>query len=123
MKYRKSVVDAIIQSIQNGATVMQACEAAGIDPRTFYRWRKKYKEVEELYEMALDSRVQIVEDSLFKRAVEGNVTAIIFFLMNRAPDRWKDRHELSVQADEKVRFAGVELPDYLKPKNEDPSQE
>jgi hypothetical protein len=34
---------------------------------------------------------ELVEDALVMAARSGNVTAMIFYLTNRAPDRWQDR--------------------------------
>ena len=35
----------------------------------------------------------MVENALFKNAIEGNVTAQIFWLKNRKPDKWRDKPE------------------------------
>ena len=37
-----------------------------------------------------------VEDALFSNALNGNKTAQIFFLKNRAPERWKDMKTVEV---------------------------
>ena len=44
-----------------------------------------------------------VENALYKAAINGNVTAMIFFLKNRRPDKWRDRkeaNEIELQAKE-----------------------
>lgn len=48
----------------------------------------------------LDAHAEI-EDALFKAATTGNITACIFYLKNRCPERWKDvnRFEGAVQQD------------------------
>ena len=35
-----------------------------------------------------------VEKSLYFQALKGNTTAMIFWLKNRQPDQWRDRHEV-----------------------------
>jgi hypothetical protein len=35
-----------------------------------------------------------VENSLYQMALDGNVTAAIFYLKNRRPDRWRDVHNI-----------------------------
>ena len=37
----------------------------------------------------------MVENALFKNAIEGNTTAQIFWLKNRRPDKWRDKREHS----------------------------
>ena len=44
-----------------------------------------------------------VENALYKAAINGNVTAMIFWLKNRKPHGWKDRkeaQEIELQAKE-----------------------
>jgi len=86
----KSHLAAILESLTNGATITEACKAAGIERSTLWRWQQKYPSVREAVEFALQARIEIVEDALFKKAAMGHVTAMIFWLCNRAPDRWRN---------------------------------
>ena len=45
-----------------------------------------------------------IENALFKSALDGNVTAQIFWLKNRRPDKWRDRQESKVDLTEAVRI-------------------
>lgn len=61
---------------------------------TFWRWRRANKRLAELCLQVTESRVTIVEDALFKSAIDPvnpSVTAQMFFLTRRAGDRWPDR--------------------------------
>lgn len=40
---------------------------------------------------------ELVEDALFQKAVNGNVTAQIFYLTNRCPERWQDRRRATTE--------------------------
>ncbi|GAI99699.1 unnamed protein product, partial [marine sediment metagenome] len=47
----------------------------------------------------IDSRTQSMEDALYASGIKGNVAAQIFWLKNRAKDRWSDRttHEVALE--------------------------
>lgn len=67
-----------------------ARDKVGVSRQTLYNWRKKYEEIDEALRMGKDVADRQVENALFKAAIEGNVTAIIFWLKNRKPDKWRD---------------------------------
>jgi hypothetical protein len=76
--------------------------AAEIDvhPATVWRWRRNDEEFAEAFE---DLRVDVdaqqvveVERSLYRRAVDGHPTSMIFFLCNRAPGRWQHVNKVEV---------------------------
>ena len=96
MYKRKSwrVIKAILKSLKSGASVNSACQSAGVSVVTFWTWRKKDKRLDTLAKSIYDSRITIVEDALYKSALEGNTTAQIFFLKNRGTDRWRDKQEI-----------------------------
>jgi len=43
---------------------------------------------------------QNVKQSLYKRALDGDVTAAIFWLKNREPKNWGDKRQLDISSDE-----------------------
>lgn len=106
--------------LQAGATVEEVCEAIGISVATFYRWVRDIPGFREAMEKS-KAAITRVEQSLFSRAVgkavkrttikdpDGKITERIeqlppdpraqhLMLLNRAPDRWRNRseHELIV---------------------------
>lgn len=80
---------AVFKSIKAGVSIVQACKAANIDPSTLWDWRQKSQRLDNLIYKIVDSRIQIVEDALFKKAAEGNVKACEMFLCNRSGGKWK----------------------------------
>jgi hypothetical protein len=78
----------IFKCLQGGVSVIQACKAANIDPSTLWDWRKKNARLNSKIYSLVESRIQVVEDQLFKKILEGHATSMYFFLCNRAPDRW-----------------------------------
>lgn len=101
---------------RSGLTDEQIAHNMNIAVSTLYEWKKRYLEISE----ALKSNKQIadiaVENALYKRALgysytettkeDGIVTkevtkevvpdvgAICFWLKNRQPDKWRDKHEV-----------------------------
>lgn len=97
---------AIFKSLVNGATLLEACEAVGIDRSTLWRWQKKYPTVQEAINYITATRIEIVEDALYKKAVMGHVTAMIFWLCNRAPHRWRNLNRIEHAVEQKVEHTG-----------------
>lgn len=108
-KERRKIKRIIIESIRNGATLTKACAEASITRQTFYRWIKIAKSFKRDVEEAIEGQIGVVEDALYKAAVEGNVVAQKFFLCNRASDKWKDttRHEIGGSATIKLTYAAL----------------
>ena len=85
----------VLRQIRNGSHILHACKIAGMNSSTFYRWRKKHPRMADLCEALIAVRVNVVEDALYQACVEDrNISAIIFFLTNRAGEKWADRRAL-----------------------------
>ena len=95
---------------RSGLTDEQIADNMGINVRTLYRWKKE----EQLICQALKKNKEVadyqVENALFSEALAGNVTAQIFWLKNRRPDRWRDK----VSADAAVKFESDGFVEALK---------
>ncbi|MDY0339893.1 MAG: hypothetical protein RBS17_01595 [Coriobacteriia bacterium] len=88
--------EAYLEAIRKGALKGAAAEAIGVTRGTICAHVRSDPEFARAIEEAEMSLVQVVEDALYKAAVEGNVTAQQVILYNRAPDRWRDRRNVSV---------------------------
>ena len=88
---RQKRQDRFLKSLEGGVSVLKASKAADIDYKTIWRWRKDDEEFNIEVMAILDSRTMIVEDALFLNAAKGNLGAQVFYLKNRARDRWKDK--------------------------------
>ena len=95
--YKKSEkLKLIRRELEAGNNLAVAIRRAGMRSyTTIEKWRKKRPLIDRYLSACIDRkdtrRINTVEDALFKSAIEGNTTAQIFFLTNRAPDKWKDR--------------------------------
>lgn len=86
----------IRRSLEAGKLLGPAIRSAGIKSYScIEKWRKRRPLIDRYIAACIEKcegkRIDVVEDSLFKSAIEGNVTAQMFFLMNRKPDRWQDK--------------------------------
>jgi len=48
------------------------------------------------YKAAEQQVIELVEDALIQTCLKGNLGAIVFYLTNRASDRWADRRQPNV---------------------------
>lgn len=90
-KYKHELLPIISQMVRAGFTDLEFCRALGIDDNTWYRWQAKHEKLRETlkdWKRYADKRV---EQSLYFQALEGNVTAMIFWLKNRQPEEWRDK--------------------------------
>lgn len=78
---------------KEGLTDEQISKNLGISKVTFYKYKASCSELNELLKKSKEVVDYEVENALYKAAINGNVTAMIFWLKNRKPHGWKDRKE------------------------------
>ena len=78
---------------RDGLIDEQIAQNMGITAKTLYEWKKKYSEICESLKRNKDVADRQVENALFENAINGNITAQIFWLKNRKPDKWRDKQE------------------------------
>jgi len=81
---------------------VSACKAADITLVTLWHWRKKYPKFNEEIQAVINSRIQVVEDVLFREVLKGNATLIMFYLQNKAPQDWQDKRAIALQHSGKI---------------------
>ena len=74
-----------------GLYIKDIAAKMGISVTTVYDWMNKDPKIAAAIKKGRDKSIDMVENALFKSAINGNVTAMIFYLKNRAPERYKDR--------------------------------
>jgi len=84
----------VIMMLHNGLSAKEACRNADLSLGQFYTWTRIHDDNLFAYHEAIDQRTTNVVDALYKTALEGNVSAQIFWLKNRDPKRWKDSSEV-----------------------------
>lgn len=78
---------------RDGLTDEQIADKMGITTSTLYDWKNKYSEISEALKRGKEVVDVEVENALLNLAKSGNVTAIIFWLKNRRPDKWRDKQK------------------------------
>lgn len=75
-----------------GLTDTEIAIILGISERTLNYWKKNPEFLQSLKRGKLKADFQIAK-SLYEKAKGGDTTAMIFWLKNRQPDRWRDRQQ------------------------------
>ena len=76
---------------RDGLTDAQIAHNCGISVKTLYEWKNKYSEISDALKKGKEFVDYEVENALLKRAKQGDVTAQIFWLKNRRPEKWRDK--------------------------------
>ena len=85
---------------RDGLTDEQIANNIGITRKTLYEWMKKYGDICDTLKKGKEIVDYQVENSLLKEALKGNVTACIYWLKNRRPDKWREQpKETPAEAD------------------------
>ena len=93
---------------RDGLTEEQISHNMGINPKTLWEWKAKYSKIGNVLKINKDIADRQVENALFKAALEGNITAQIFWLKNRKRAEWRDKQEIenvNPQIDIKIESA------------------
>ena len=78
---------------RDGLTDEQIAHNIGINVATLYKWKKQYSEICNALKKTKEIVDREVENALYKKALSGDTTALIFWLKNRRPNDWRDKRE------------------------------
>ena len=92
---------------RDGLTDEQIADNMDIHVSTLYRWKNDHEEICEALKVSKDIADYEVENALYKTALSGNVTAQMFWLQNRKPDRWRDMRKKAGMDDDGNKSGGV----------------
>ena len=81
---------------RDGLTDEQIARNIGIARSTLSDWKKKRPSIAASLDTGKLAADTIVENALYRRACAGDVTACIFWLTNRQPDRWQNKREHTI---------------------------
>lgn len=76
---------------RDGLTDEQIANNLGISKDTFYQYKKKYPDFSDSLKKGKEYIDFEVENALLRNALDGNITAQIYWLNNRKPKKWKNR--------------------------------
>lgn len=78
---------------RDGLSQKQIADNLGIGLTTLKDYRKKSPTISTALKKGREVSDYHVENALYQSAINGNVTAMIFWLKNRKPNEWKDKKE------------------------------
>lgn len=84
---------------RDGLSDEQIAKNLSISLSTFYKWKKEFSEFSESLKRSKEIADYEVENALFKKAKMGDVTAQIFWLKNRRPDKWRDKADINANVE------------------------
>ena len=78
---------------RDGLTELQIAKNLGISKTTLENYKREHVDFLTALKRGKEVVDYEVENALLKKALMGDTTAMIFWLKNRRPDKWKDRKE------------------------------
>ena len=92
-EYIKDKLTLVEGWARDGLTNEQIAHNLGISTALLYKYQKEHIEFLETLKKGKEVIDYQVENALLKNALEGNVTAQIYWLNNRKPKQWKNKRE------------------------------
>lgn len=89
---------------RNGLTNEQIASNMDIVVSTLWEWRKKSSKISNALKIGKDEADIQVENALYKAALEGNTTAMIFWLKNRKSKEWRDKIQQEITTESAVKL-------------------
>ena len=114
----QAVLDRVEHCASIGLNLGQTAAVLGISYETLNERRKEFPEINQIIEKGKSIGVEGVAGALHDKAMSGDITAIKYYLGNRAKDDWSDRQGITIdgQLDTTVEFIG--LPETVERINE-----
>jgi len=108
-KYEPKHTELAFWMAQAGLTDKQMAEEMGVTERTINNWKEEHPEFFQSIKKGKSTPDDVVEAALFRKArgfkyQEGekervalpDTVACIFWLKNRRPNKWRDKHEVEI---------------------------
>lgn len=102
-KYQEWITEEGLTRIKgwamDGLTDEQIAQNMGVTRKTLYEWKDRFSDISDTLKETKDVADRNVENALYQAALAGNTTAMIFWLKNRKPDKWREKREEEQQKD------------------------
>jgi len=97
-----------VQEYKNKACNISAtCQAVGINRLTFYDWKSKYPEFESQIIELEQGLIDLAETQMLRNIREGKETSLIFFLCNKARDKWQNVQRIEHRLPENTKMTYI----------------
>ena len=99
--------EEVEQLAAQGLTIRQIADCLDVGRTTLYTRMGSKRDVRDAVKRGRAKGIGTITNSLFQSATGGNVTAQIFFLKNRQPNKWRDRrhHEVTGEGGKAIAMA------------------
>ena len=94
--YKPEYCEQAEKATKAGFTDKELGVLFGVSEVTINNWKKKHEGFSLALKRGKEDADENVKQSLYKTAMQGNPTAMIFWLKNRRPKEWRDRREIAV---------------------------
>jgi hypothetical protein len=98
-KFNDVMKDKLLDMIIEGVRPSQAMKALGLSMSVYYDHYNTDPDFAAMVDQAEEHATDIIENSLWQRAKEGNVEAIKEWLHNRRSNKWTDSKNIKVSGD------------------------
>jgi len=100
---KKTIIDYELVEMYAGIGMTDADIALLLDivPETFARLKQKDENLVNAIKRGKSKAKVSIAKALFNKARDGNVTAMIFWLCNRAPEEWKNIQKIEGRVESK----------------------
>ena len=104
--FRQEMIEEAYKLGALGLTMDEIADFWCIHRASLYRWAKKHQDFSDTIKKGKEEADMTVVQALLKKAKNGDITGIIFWLKNRHPNKWRDRRDVehSGHVDTKVFF-------------------
>lgn len=102
--------------VRDGLTEADVAHNIGISVSTLSEWKNRFAEFSAVLKNTKEVVDRRVENVLYKKAMSGDITALIFWLKNRKYKEWRDRYQNDLTTPEPLKISQV---DYTKYTNEE----
>jgi len=82
---------------RDGLTMAQIAHNMGISRTTLAEWAKKYPDISNAIKKGREVVIYELENALIKKALCGDVAALIFTLKNMKPKKWRDKPDVTAE--------------------------
>lgn len=90
-----TVLEILIASLEADFTILEACQAAEIDEKSYYNWRKRSKEFSSKMDIARGALGRAAKSNIHKAVKSGSVYDSWKWLEKRQKELYSDRTEVT----------------------------
>ena len=96
-KLNAAAQEIVIDTLRRGGDMSLAARRVSCSRNALYKLRDRSDKFREACDEARAFADDVIVSKLYSEAMAGNTTAMIFWLKNRKPYEWRDRHDLEVR--------------------------